>query len=56
MERIKHVHVTRLIEAFDTSKQVFIIMEYMTGGSLHAYLKTKPSKQMKEAEAAQYFH
>lgn len=44
MERLDHPGIVKLYEAFDTHKQVFLIMEYMNGGSLHSYLKTKPNR------------
>jgi serine/threonine protein kinase len=44
MNRIKHINVARLYEAFDNSQQVFLVMEYVTGGSLHAFLKSKPNR------------
>ena len=51
MERLEHRGIAKLYESFDTNKQVFLIMENVTGGSLHAYLKTKPNRQMLENEA-----
>lgn len=51
LERLEHDGITRLYEAFDTHKQVYLIMEYMDGGSLYSYLKTFPNKQMPEDEA-----
>ena len=44
MERLEHPGIATLYEAFDTHKQVFLIMEFMSGGSLHSYLKTKPNR------------
>lgn len=51
MEKLDHQHIAKLYEAFDTHKQVFLIMEFVNGGSLHGYLKSKPNRQMHEAEA-----
>lgn len=51
LERLEHVGISRLYEAFDTHKQVYLIMEYMDGGSLYSYLKTFPNRQMPEDEA-----
>lgn len=44
MERLDHKHIAKLYEAFDTHKQVFLIMEFVSGGSLHGYLKSKPNR------------
>lgn len=51
MEKLDHINIAKLYEAFDTHKQVYLVMEYVNGGSLHTYLKTKPNRQMDEAEA-----
>lgn len=51
MERLDHKSIAKLYEAFDTHKQVFLIMEYVSGGSLHGYLKSKDNRQMHEIEA-----
>ena len=51
MEKIDHECLAKLYESFESHKQVFLIMEYVTGGSLHGYLKEKPNRQMAEIEA-----
>jgi serine/threonine protein kinase len=51
MEKIDHECLAKLYEAFESHKQVFLIMEYVNGGSLHGYLKGKPNRQMAEIEA-----
>lgn len=51
MERVDHECLAKLYEAFESHKQVFLIMEYVNGGSLHGYLKGKPNRQMAEIEA-----
>lgn len=51
MEKIDHECLAKLFEAFESHKQVFLIMEYVNGGSLHGYLKGKPNRQMAEIEA-----
>jgi serine/threonine protein kinase len=51
MERLDHPNIAKLYEAFESHKQVFLIMEYVNGGSLHGYLKVKPNRQMPELEA-----
>jgi len=51
MEKIDHECLDKLYEAFESHKQVFLIMEYVNGGSLHGYLKGKPNRQMSEIEA-----
>jgi len=51
MERLDHKYIAKLYEAFDTHKQVYLLLEYVNGGSLHGYLKSKPNRQMHEDEA-----
>jgi serine/threonine protein kinase len=55
LERMVHDHVIRLHEAFDTKKQVFLVMENVSGGSLHSLLKSKVNYQLKDAEAKHLF-
>jgi serine/threonine protein kinase len=51
MEKLDHPNIAKLYEVFESFKQVFMIMEYVNGGSLHGYLKMKPNRQMPELEA-----
>jgi serine/threonine protein kinase len=40
-----------LHEIIDTSKYVILIMEYIGGGSLHGYLKSKSTRRLEEWDA-----
>jgi serine/threonine protein kinase len=42
MEKMKNNNIVKLYEIIDTSKYVILIMEYVSNGSLHGYLKSKP--------------
>jgi MAP/microtubule affinity-regulating kinase len=44
LERLDHTGIAKLYEAFDTHKQVYLIMEYLNGGSLYTHLKTFSSR------------
>lgn len=44
MEKLDHPHIAKLYEAFESHKQVFLVMEFVNGGSLHGYLKMKPNR------------
>jgi serine/threonine protein kinase len=55
MEKLDHPNIAKLYEAFDTHKQVILIMEHVNGGSLHGYLKSKVNRQMHESEAKYLF-
>merc|ERR1719183_2791613 len=42
MERMKHPNIVMFIDALDTAKQIYIVQEFIGGGSLHHYLKKRP--------------
>lgn len=44
-----------MLEAIDTPKYVFLIMEYVGGGSLHGYIKSQTRKRLNEREARRIF-
>jgi serine/threonine protein kinase len=41
---MNHPNIVKLIEAFETDSHVYLIMENVTGGSLHSYLKEMINK------------
>ena len=41
LKKIRHANVIRLLEVFEGSKQLFIVMEYAEGGDLLGYVKKK---------------
>lgn len=51
MEKMRHEHIIQLYEIIDTEKYVILVMEYVGGGSLHGYLKSKPARRLDEADA-----
>ena len=51
MEKMNHSHIIQLFEIIDTQKYVILIMEYIGGGSLHGYLKSKPNRRLEEMDA-----
>lgn len=51
MERMKHDHIICLHEIIDTNKYVILVMDYVEGGSLHGYLKSKPNRRLEEQDA-----
>lgn len=55
MEKMKHPNIIRLYEVIDTSKYVILVMEYVGGGSLHGYLKSKPNRRLEEDDAKRIF-
>ena len=55
MEKMKHPNIIRLYEVIDTSKYVILVMEYVGGGSLHGYLKSKTNRRLDEQDAKRLF-
>lgn len=55
LERMRHENIIHLYEAFDNKKQVFLVMENVSGGSLHSLLKSRPNRQLKDWEAKKLF-
>lgn len=51
MKRINHPNVAQLYEAVETDTQVILILEYVSGGSTHGFLKSKPNRRMSENDA-----
>lgn len=49
LKKIKHVNVIRILEVFETEKQVLIVMEHAGGGDLLHYVKKKKFLPEKEA-------
>ena len=44
-----------MYEVIDTSKYVILVMEYVGGGSLHGYLKSKQNRRLDEEDAKRIF-
>lgn len=47
---MEHENVVKLYESIDTAKYVYLVTEFVAGPSLLKYLKSKPDRQMNEAE------
>jgi len=52
---MKHPNIARLYETIDTEKYVILVMEYVGGGSLHSYLKSKAERRLDEQEVKRVF-
>ena len=55
MNRIKHPNIAQLYEVIETETQVVLVMEYISGGSTHGYLKSKPNRRLEEVNARKIF-
>jgi len=48
---LDHKNIVKLYETIDTARQLHIVMEYVSGCSLHGYLKRKPNRRLEENDA-----
>ncbi|ORZ22909.1 kinase-like domain-containing protein [Lobosporangium transversale] len=53
MKLINHPHVIRLYDVYETEKELFLVMEYVSGGELFEYLVNKG--RLDETEALRFF-
>jgi len=51
MKRLNHPNIAKLYEAIETETQVILVLEYVSGGSTHGFLKSKPMRRMSENDA-----
>jgi len=55
MERLRHPNIVAFHDALDTAKHIYIIMEYLGGGSLYHLLKKRPSRHLDDNVAKRVF-
>lgn len=51
---VRHPNIVQLYEIIETSKQLFLIMEYAPGGELFDHIVKK--KRLQDSEACRFFH
>ena len=49
-----HPNVLRLIDSFETSKDINLVLEYVNGGNLHQYIKDKGTKRSLSEEVTRH--
>ena len=54
MKLCKHPHIIRLYEVIDTPQDIFVIMEYVSGGELFDYIVSRG--RLPADEARRFFH
>ncbi len=52
---MNHPNIVKIFEAFETEHHVYLVMEYVAGGSLHSYLKERSNRRLDEEEAKRIF-
>ncbi|KAG0326813.1 hypothetical protein BG000_001226 [Podila horticola] len=53
MKLVNHPHVIRLYDVYETEQELFLVMEYVSGGELFEYLVNKG--RLDESEALRFF-
>ena len=51
LERLQHPGVIKLYEKVQTSEEFHLVLEYVSGSSLHGYLKRRINRKLSENEA-----
>jgi serine/threonine protein kinase len=46
MKKMDHPNIVKLYEHFETTKEIYLIQEYINAVSLHQYIKTKATKRI----------
>lgn len=55
MERLRHTNIVVFHEALDTPKQIYLVMDFVGGGSLHHFLKKRPGRKLEDQLAKRLF-
>lgn len=56
MERLRHPNIVIFHEALDTPKQIYLVMEFVGGGSMHHFLKKRPGRRLEDSVAKRLFY
>ena len=52
---MNHPNIVKIYEAFETDDHVYLVMEYINGGSLHSYIREKQTRRLEENDAKRIF-
>jgi MAP/microtubule affinity-regulating kinase len=52
---MNHPNIVKIHEAFENEAHVYLVMDFVSGGSLHSYLKEKPNRRLDEEDAKRIF-
>ncbi len=55
MQKLEHPNIVKLFEHFETSKEIYLVQEYVNGVSLYQYIKSKTQKRILPEEQARFF-
>lgn len=46
MRKLEHPNIVKLIEHFETPKELYLVQEFVNGVSLYQYIKSKTTKRI----------
>lgn len=55
LQKMNHPNIVKIYEAFETEDHVYLVMDYVVGGSLHSYLKERSNRRLDEDDAKRIF-
>lgn len=55
LRKINHENIVKLKFAFEDTRKIHLVQEFVSELSLHAYLKSKPNRKLDESEAKRLF-
>ncbi|OMJ83878.1 hypothetical protein SteCoe_15105 [Stentor coeruleus] len=55
LKKISHPNIVKMFDVIETQKQLHLVLEYISGGSLGSYLKKQPNKRLSEEECRGLF-
>lgn len=55
MKRVNHPNIAKLYDVIETETQVILVLEFVSGGSTHGFLKSKPNRRLDEVSAQKIF-
>lgn len=55
LQKMSHPNIVKIYEAFETDDNVYLVMEYVGGGSLHSYIREQHNRRLEENDAKRIF-
>lgn len=55
LKKLNHPNIVKMYDVIETPKQLHLVLEYISGGSLGSYLKKKANKRLEENECKLLF-
>ena len=55
LKKLDHPNIVKMFEVIETPKQLHLVLEFVPGGSLGAFLKKKPGRRLEETECKSIF-